>query len=187
MTIHPAAGIGAAAIVAGVFVGAPFACAHDSVIGSNPENGGVIAQFPDSIKLEFSGELEQGFNTVALSRDNNGSTEVLYSGEPVLDGRDVILPLPADLDPQPGDYKVGFQIISSDGHSTKGMTSFTYAPDGAADQALPENGQGQGDVDTQGATALPYVLGLLGLLAVGGAAFMAMWKRKRAAELDPQM
>lgn len=183
MTRQPAAGIGAV-LAAGRVTAAPLAAAHDVVIGSNPENGGVIEQFPDQIELEFSGEIQEGFNTVALSRDNNGSTEVLYSGEPTLDGRDVTLALPADIDPQPGDYKVGFQIISTDGHSTKGMTSFTYAPDGVV-EAAGENTEGQG-VDKQSANALPYVLGFLGLLAIGGAAAMAASKRKRAAAIEPE-
>ena len=109
--------VAAAAATATLIAAAP-AFAHDSVIGSDPEDKSVVSEFPDAVTLEFSGEIQDGFNTVALSREVNGQSEVVYSGEPEIDGRFVTLDLPADLDAQAGDYKVGYQIVSSDGHST---------------------------------------------------------------------
>ena len=106
--------------------------AHDAVIGGDPANGSVVTNFPDVLTLEFSGQPQDGFNTFALSRVSDN--EVLYTGEPTLDGRFVSLEVPeavhSAVDEAPGEYRIGFQIISSDGHSTKGMTTFTYVPDG---------------------------------------------------------
>ena len=139
-----------AAIAATTVLYAAPAFAHDSVIGSNPEDGAVISQFPDTVLLEFSGEVQDGFSTVAISREADGSAEVIYSGEPEIDGRNVTLDLPADLAPEAGDYKVGYQIVSSDGHATKGMTSFTFDPAGESEAATDQE-KGQEKSEQKGA------------------------------------
>lgn len=132
------AAVAAVAATAAMVTAAP-AFAHDSVIGATPEDGSVVQEFPDTIELEFSGEIQDGFNTVAITRDQVGDPDLVYSGEPRIDGRDVILEIPADVEAEPGDYKVGFQIISADGHATKGMTAFTYDPDGSAQNAASDD------------------------------------------------
>ena len=50
-------GVAAVAAAVSVVAVAP-AFAHDSVIGSDPENGGVVQEFPDKITLEFSEEVQ---------------------------------------------------------------------------------------------------------------------------------
>lgn len=144
-------GVAAAAAAAAAMVTAAPALAHDSVIGANPEDGSVVQEFPSTIELELSGEIQDGFNTLAITHDRVGDPALVYSGEPRIDGRDVILDIPADVEAEPGDYKVGFQIISSDGHATKGMTSFTYDPDGsterAADDAAEETQDTEADAE----------------------------------------
>ena len=144
-------GVAAAAAAAAAMVTAAPALAHDSVIGANPEDGSVVQEFPSTIELEFSGEIQDGFNTLAITLDRVGDPDLVYSGEPRIDGRDVILDIPADVEAEPGDYNVGFQIISSDGHATKGMTSFTYDPDGsterAADDAAEETQDTEADAE----------------------------------------
>lgn len=106
--------------------------AHDAVIGGDPANGSVVAEFPDVLTLEFSGQPQDGFNTFALSRVSDN--EILFTGEPTLDGRFVSLELPEAVhsaaNDVPGEYRIGFQIVSSDGHATKGMTTFTFTPEG---------------------------------------------------------
>ena len=134
-------GAAVAAAAAAAMVTAAPAFAHDSVIGATPEDGSVVQEFPDTIELEFSGEIQDGFNTVAITRDRVGEPDLVYSGEPRIDGRDVILEIPADVEAEPGDYKVGFQIISSDGHATKGMTAFTYDPDGSAQSEASDDSE----------------------------------------------
>lgn len=137
----------AAAVATAAMVTAAPVFAHDSVIGATPEDGSAVQEFPDTIELEFSGEIQDGFNTLAITRDRAGEPDLVYSGEPQIDGRDVILEIPADVEAEPGEYNVGFQIISSDGHATKGMTSFTYDPHGSAQSAASD------DSDTANAEA----------------------------------
>lgn len=108
-------------------VATPVALAHDSVIGGNPADGEVVEEFPRRIELEFSGLPQEGFSTVAIT--DQGSGDLLFSGEPTIDGRLVTLDLPAGVSGGPGDYTVGFQILSSDGHATRSATTFTVAGD----------------------------------------------------------
>lgn len=183
-------GAAAAVVAVAALVPAP-AFAHDSVIGSNPKDGSVVSEFPRAIELEFSGEIQDGFNTVALSREVDGQSEVLYSGEPTVQGRAVTLDLPDDLHPEPGEYKVGFQIVSSDGHSTKGMTTFEYASgdtsgEGAEGTSTSERASdGETKVREEDmSTWAKVLLSLAGVLVVLGALVAALVKYRRVKRLD---
>lgn len=101
---------------------APQAAAHDVVVDSNPENGSVVDEFPETIELDFSGIPQDLFTTVALSNADSG--EVLTSGTPQLDGQHLSYEVPSDVQTGAGNYILGFQITSSDGHATKGSISF---------------------------------------------------------------
>lgn len=185
--------IAAAASVA--LIAAPNALAHDAVIGGSPANGEVLEEFPSTLSLEFSGVPQDGFNTFALSRVSDSQPEVLYSGEPELDGQWVSLDVPSGLDTEPGDYRIGFQIVSSDGHATKGMTTFTYAPAGSevspvASETSGESGEsGESmvqpeNLDEETQSNMNLILAVLGVVAVAGAAFAALARRKKSEDLD---
>ncbi|MCS4489211.1 MULTISPECIES: copper resistance CopC family protein [unclassified Corynebacterium] len=96
--------------------------AHDVVVGGSPADGEVIDGTPRRLVLEFSAEPKEGFNSMALTDQNR---TIITSGEPEVDGRLVSLDMPSDLILPPGAYTIGFQITSSDGHSTRGKTTFT--------------------------------------------------------------
>ncbi|MCG7439648.1 copper resistance CopC family protein [Corynebacterium freneyi] len=102
---------------------APVAHAHDSVIASTPADGQNLDEFPRRIEMTFSGVPRDSFNTVAVS--NADTKEVLLTEQPELDGQVISFDVPESLDPGPGAYIVGFQITSSDGHSTRGKLSFS--------------------------------------------------------------
>ena len=176
--IRPLRNLGALAATAGALVlAAPAAPAHDVVIGGNPANEEVLREFPDVISLEFSGYVKEDFNTFAISDIDSG--EILFSGQPTIDGRWVSIDVPADVTPGAGDYRIGFQITSSDGHSTRGMTTFTVAgereggvdkqeePTAVAEPA-PETAENTGML--QG--PLVWVLAGVGILAILGAIVM---------------
>lgn len=101
------------------------AIAHDVVISSDPADGGTVSEFPRKITLEFSGIPKDSFNTVAVS--DTATSEVLFRTEPDLNQQFVSVEVPDDIRPGPGEYLVGFQITSSDGHATRGKVTFQVA------------------------------------------------------------
>lgn len=132
--------LAATAAVAGTVViggitglGTPQAFAHDSVIGGTVEAGQSLNEFPHEITLEFSAIPKEGFNTFAVT--NTETNEVLFDAEPTIDGRNLTIDVPAGVEPGPGNYQVGFQITSSDGHATRGSVPFTVAGGAPADAA----------------------------------------------------
>ncbi|MDK7179444.1 copper resistance protein CopC [Corynebacterium riegelii] len=172
----------AAAVVAGALAAStPAALAHDAVIGGSPADKEVVTAFPTTLELEFSGFPKEGFSTIALSRDVDGKPEVLFSGEPTIEQNFVRLDLPDGLDVEPGNYRIGFQIISSDGHATKGMTTFTFNPTG---EPLSEAAESTPDTatetaDDEGNSSMRLVLAIVGLLVVAGAAVAALGKLRK--------
>ena len=152
------------------------AFAHDSVVSSTPSKGETIAELPKDIVLEFSGEPKDGFNTVAVS--HNGT--VLFSGEPTIEGRELTLAVPEGTEAEAGDYLVGYQITSSDGHATRGSLEFTLEGEPAASgnntdaQAGGESTEGE-QGDTQ--TAVPtWLLPLGGIVVIAGALVVAIMR-----------
>ena len=123
-----------AAVLLGCFcaITTTVAYAHDAVVGGSPADGEVLASAPTTVTLEFSGEPKQGFNTMAIS---NSKGDVLVTGEPTVDGRNVTLAIPETTKLTPDEYTIGFQITSSDGHSTRGKTTFTIAGERVASSA----------------------------------------------------
>ena len=123
-----------AAVLLGCFcaITTTVAYAHDAVVGGSPADGEVLASAPTTVTLEFSGEPKQGFNTMAIS---NSKGDVLVTGEPTVDGRNVTLAIPENTTLTPDEYTIGFQITSSDGHSTRGKTTFTIAGERVASSA----------------------------------------------------
>lgn len=183
--------LAAVVAAAGIAVaGAPAALAHDSVINAEPGVEATVTEFPSELVLVFSGIPREGFNRIALSRmDTN---EVLFSGEPTVDRQNVSIDVPADLDPQPGRYRIGFQITSSDGHATKGMTQFTYQPPGTTVEAeAGDEGKGKPDETQQNANETQSIIGgyiwvwiLLGVVLVGGAVIALLGQRQRDGQRD---
>lgn len=192
---HTVVALGAVGLVSAL---APAALAHDVVVGGNPADGETLEQFPSEVVLEFSGIPKEGFNTFAISDVDSG--EVLFSGEPTVEERNVSLELPADLDPGAGEYTIGFQITSSDGHSTRGMTSFTVAGEAAQGEAAQRTSAQSSAAETAtptsedttqeseenglgtGATIAIAVVAVLALLAVVVAALQRNRVRKNLDE-----
>ena len=171
--------VGALSVVA-----TPASLAHDSVIGGNPADGEVVEEFPRSIELEFSGLPQEGFSTVAITDQDSG--DLLFSGEPTIKDRLVTLDLPADISGGPGDYTVGFQILSSDGHATRSSTTFTVAGDAAAattGDAEPVEetpaAENTAEEDTSGWSDLivPTLVGLAVFGAIAGAGVLVVRRR----------
>ncbi|RAV34586.1 hypothetical protein CWC39_02340 [Corynebacterium heidelbergense] len=154
--------------------------AHDLVVRSYPENGSTITQPLDHIDLEFSGEPKDTFNTVALSRDGH----VLVSAPPKTDGRKLSIDVPQSVPLSDGQYTVGYQITSSDGHSTRGSLEFNY--DGPEREGSSESAAAPSETQAPEATAseaaqdndrggVPsWLLPVSGIVVVAGALAIAI-------------
>lgn len=164
--------LAAAPVVAGAgsSLGLPEASAHDAMVGSTPEQDSTVSEAPDSVELEFSGIPRDDFNTVALSRDG----EVLVTGEPTIDGRTLTLDIPGDVDMSDGEYTVGYQITSSDGHATRGSYAFTLDADGGNSGSEPSQGAGESDDDAGMPSWAGPALGIAGVIVVLGALVVAI-------------
>ena len=109
------------------------ALAHDQLIGSNPKNGAKLDKQPEWLELEFSGDIQEiGTEIQVMHKDKDVS-----AGEIAVDGRKVTSALPDDL--EPGDYKVVWRVVSSDGHPISGDLTFTIKDSNAAGGTTSEN------------------------------------------------
>lgn len=178
------AGTAAAMLAVGT---APAAFAHDSVISARPGIDETVTEFPTELVLEFSGQPKEDFNTVALSRVSDG--EVLFNGEPEVNDRMVSIDVPDDVDAQPGEYRIGYQITSSDGHATKGHTDFIFTPANASEESTaPGGGDNAGETEGTQATdsaekdagsGYTWLWLLLGALFLGGVVIVALSRRRQ--------
>ncbi|HCG45896.1 copper resistance CopC family protein [Corynebacterium flavescens] len=162
---------------------APQALAHDSVVGGSVKEGEVLDSFPREITLEFSGIPKEGFITFALTNTDTG--EVIFTEEPAADGRELKIETPEGVDPGPGNYQVGFQITSSDGHATRGSITFEVAGASAVNDAASASAQpadsGSATADPELSGALKFIIavgGVLALLAVVAMLFMKFRKNE---------
>lgn len=170
---------------------APQATAHDVVVESNPADGAVIKEFPENIVLEFSGEPREGFNAIAVT-DSSG--EIVFEGEPELDGRVLTIDVPGDVDAADGTYSVGYQITSSDGHATRGGLEFSVADDAAATSETDANSkdsqsksdeaaEGTSNTDDGGGIGVANIVISLGAISAALAVIVLLvQKRKRFGE-----
>ncbi|MGO1949090.1 MAG: copper resistance CopC family protein [Mycobacteriaceae bacterium] len=170
----------AAPVVAGLLImspmGMPIAAAHDAVTGGSPEPESTVTEAPETIELEFSGEPQDTFNTIALSTGG----DVVVSDTPEIDGHNLSLDIPQDAELHDGEYTVGYRITSSDGHPTDGSYTFTLDTAGDASAAAESAGDASeaGANDDDADEGLPSwagpVLGVTGVVVVLGALAVAI-------------
>jgi len=109
----------------------PAARAHDVLIASDPEEGAVLQEAPQSLVLTFNNPpLEVGSALSVVGPDGETVTEVAGTA----DGNDVVFPLD-DADVPAGDLEARWRVASSDGHPIDGVIGFTV--EAAAEPAEP--------------------------------------------------
>lgn len=164
--------------LATVVGGAAPAVAHDVVVRSNPADGSTVQQVPTQLELEFSGIPKNSFNTVALSNQDTG--KVLFSAEPQLQDQIIRVDIPADIKLDPGNYKIGFQITSSDGHATRGMTTFKVAGATAPTATSEEMVASSSEAPYTNEQFLHWLIaGFIGFVVVVVGIVIAIAKRKK--------
>lgn len=120
----------AALVLAGaaLVAGAAPAQAHNSVIGTVPEDGSVVTTQPGTFALTTSDMLltsgtENGANAMTIQGPDG-----TYYG----DGCAVVAGPALTMDAQlgdPGEYTVTWQVVSADGHPVSNTYAFTWQPD----------------------------------------------------------
>ena len=173
-------------LLTGLLLAPGAASAHDQLVGTDPEDGAVLAQAPGSLTFTFSGEVAVIGAQVAVTGGPGGDYLV---GEPVVDGQDVVQEVTGM---EEGTYQVAWRVTSSDGHPISGTLGFTVGEgegedvvEGAAEgQSTAEDGEDAAAEPpvAQGVdTGLPgWVWLVLGLAVIGlGALLVHTWTRNR--------
>ncbi|SCG39296.1 copper resistance CopC family protein [Micromonospora halophytica] len=169
------------------------AVAHNSLTGSNPADGARVAKAPARIELRFLSKPDPATTKITVV----GPGGVPAAGDaPSFTGSRVNVPFAAG---PAGEYTIGYQLASSDGHLVKGTVTFTLttgastapsaggtptasvpptapvtsaAPTAAVPTAASDSGDG-------GAPVWPWLLGA-GVLVAAGAALLLRRRAPRA-------
>jgi copper resistance protein C len=130
-----AASVSAAALLA--LAAATPAAAHDQLLSTSPEAGSTAVSAPQTLTLEFSGDLitGQGIQNVATVTDEDGHQ--WQDGEPQVSGPQLSAALCEGM--PNGDYEVSYRVVYSDGHSEEKSFDFALEDPDAPDTAVPED------------------------------------------------
>lgn len=165
------AGLGAAVAVAflATIASAMPAAAHNSLIASTPRDGAQVESGPNTIELTFDQPVQtgQGLNTVAVTGPNNDHWE---AGQ-VTVASNVVTAAVRPLGPA-GAYKIGYRILSADGHPVSGELTFTLTKDGTGKPRQVEVKDLVGRPDGDGLPIWVWIVGAVVLL--GGGVFFAL-------------
>lgn len=106
-------------VLLSVFLPTSPAAAHNSFTGSNPKNGAKVAAAPERIQLNFLSRVDPKTTEVTVLGPDNVPA---LGGEATFDGGKVVVPFkPGAV----GLYIVGYEVLSSDGHTMSGEVRFT--------------------------------------------------------------
>lgn len=182
-------------------VAAP-AQAHNTLIGSDPEDGSRIATAPSRITLTFDQPVRRTLAQVTVT----GPEGFTRTAAVTVDDETVTADV-GELGPA-GRYTVGYRVLSNDGHPVSGKITFTLtapaqaspspapSPDASSPAASPaahaappatpaasaDPGAGAADEQAQGGGFWLWVVGLMLLLTLGS---LLLLVRRRGAQSDP--
>ena len=155
----------------GLVVLAGPAAAHNQLVSSNPKHEASLETGPSSIELVFDQAVQgsEDLNTVVVI--GPGDTQ-WQGGAPTVSGTTVTAPV-RELGPA-GEYRIGYQILSADGHPVRGEVTFTLTKAGNGTPAevaapAPEAGSSDG-----GLPVWVWIGGAVVLVAVGVVAAMRL-------------
>lgn len=161
-----AAGVVAVACLALAGLATP-AFAHNQLIASNPANETTLQESPAAVELTFDQPVQmgEGLNTIAITGPEGTNWTV---GPPEVASNVVTAPVDA-LGPA-GQYKIGYRILSADGHPVSGEVTFTLATAGQGTPAPPSSeggGEAAGPSEEGGLPIWVWILGAVVLLGAG--------------------
>ncbi|WP_424237051.1 copper resistance CopC family protein [Bhargavaea ginsengi] len=112
------------------------ALAHSHMETSVPEDGATVTDPLEEIVLTFSARIEEGSKLVLTGGEGEAEFE-----EMVVEGERLTGILPAPL--PDGEWTLGWEVISEDGHPISGELSFTAAAGITAEEERPADGNGE--------------------------------------------
>jgi methionine-rich copper-binding protein CopC len=114
----------ARAVVAGVLLALPAAVpAHSLLIEATPAPRSVLAAPPARVDLRFNNRIEKRLSGIAIVGAGGQRHATTLLDDPAPDRlRASVPPLP------PGDYRLEWRVLSSDGHVVTGTYTFRIAP-----------------------------------------------------------
>jgi methionine-rich copper-binding protein CopC len=112
------------------------ALAHNSLVDSSPKDKAELVAGPENITLTFDQPVQPGqeWNTIAVLGPAGDHWE---AGPATVSGSTVSAPV-RPLGPA-GEYRIGYRILSADGHSVSGSLKFTVSKTGTGTPTSPED------------------------------------------------
>ena len=161
-----------ACLIAGaaVLVTAAPAAAHNALISSDPKDKTSLDAGPSSVTLTFDQDVQggQGINTISVVDANGGHYEV--AGDPTI--KDNAVSTKVDALGKAGQYKIGYRILSADGHPVSGELTFTLTKDGTG---TPRQVAANDTPDSGSSDGLPIWVWIVGaVVLLGGGVFVAL-------------
>ncbi|MGX7823706.1 copper resistance CopC family protein [Actinokineospora sp. 24-640] len=126
--------VGLAAFFGLVWLAGP-AFAHNQLVGSSPADKASVASGPASVELTFDQPVQGNAELNSVVIVGPGDTQ-WQDGEPSVSGNKVSVGV-RELGPA-GEYRVGYQILSADGHPVRGEIRFTLTQAGNGTPAAVE-------------------------------------------------
>lgn len=97
--------------------------AHAHLKSHSPASNAAVTSSPKVITLDFSEGIEPGFSGIKMTGPENNVVKTAKAQRSTLDEKQLIVPVEETL--MPGVYQVEWQVVSVDGHKTKGNYQFT--------------------------------------------------------------
>jgi copper resistance protein C len=163
------------------------ALAHDTLMDSFPGNGATLDVGPKQVQLQFDEPVQAGpgLNTVAVIGPRQDHWE---SCGVTVDSTTVSVPV-RPLGP-PGDYTIGWRVLSSDGHPVSGQLKFTLTKPGngtptPADELASCGGVAQTSGPAPaGDGGIPAAVWIVGAAVLLGLGVMLSFRMGRREEQD---
>ncbi|ANZ37062.1 copper resistance protein CopC [Lentzea guizhouensis] len=162
-----------ACLIAGaaVLTTAAPASAHNALISSDPKDKSSLEVGPSTVTLTFDQDVQGGkdINTISVVDANGGHYEA--AGDPKI--TDNAVSTQVNALGKAGQYKIGYRILSADGHPVSGELTFTLTKDGTGTPTTPPNANAASGGDSGGGIPLwVWIVGAVVLL--GGGVFFAL-------------
>jgi copper resistance protein C len=159
--------------IAGMLGAAGPAFAHSTLLGSNPADGASVDTGPSQISLTFNEDMPPGFDVVFVIGPDGKEWQ---NGTVTTNGPVVSVPV-APLGPA-GTYRVGYRVVSGDGHPVEGRTSFTLSKAGSGTAPAQPAAAGPGTAAKSGSggglAIWPWILGAVVLIGAGVVAVLRL-------------